>query len=98
MDRAEALQLMSALAQSNRLSALLLLVDALPEGMASSDIAAAIRTTPNTVSAHLAVLERAGLVASEKLGRSVVYRAQTVPVLHLSAFLAGAVRKDGIAQ
>ena len=37
-----ALQIMSALAQASRFAAFRALVEALPEGMASSDIAAAI--------------------------------------------------------
>jgi DNA-binding transcriptional ArsR family regulator len=88
-----ALQIMSALAQASRFAAFRVLVDALPEGMASSDIAAAIDTTPNTMSAHLAILERAGLVSSEKIGRSVIYRAETSTTEELGEFLANACRR-----
>lgn len=88
-----ALQIMSALAQASRFAAFRALVEALPEGMASSDIASAIGTTPNTMSAHLAILERAGLVSSEKIGRSVVYKAETAPAEELSAFLHDACER-----
>ncbi|MFL0587187.1 helix-turn-helix transcriptional regulator [Sphingomonas sp. ABOLG] len=93
-----ALTIMSALAQASRFSAFVALVEALPGGMASSDIAAAIGTTPNTMSAHLAILERAGLVSSEKIGRSVIYRAETDPVEGLSDFLAHACQRGRKAR
>lgn len=93
-----ALQIMSALAQVSRFEAFRALVDALPEGMASSDIAAAIGTTPNTMSAHLAILERAGLASSERIGRSVVYKAETVPAEELSAFLHDACERGRQAR
>ncbi|KQS49492.1 ArsR/SmtB family transcription factor [Sphingomonas sp. Leaf198] len=93
-----ALQVMSALAQTSRFEAFRVLVDALPEGMASSDIAAAIDTTPNTMSAHLAILERAGLVSSEKIGRSVIYRAETSTAEGLSEFLAHACQRGRTAR
>jgi DNA-binding transcriptional ArsR family regulator len=93
-----ALQVMSALAQVSRFAAFRALVDALPGGMASSDIAAAIGTTPNTMSAHLAILSRAGLVSSEKIGRSVVYRAETAPADELSHFLASACERGRKAR
>lgn len=93
-----ALQIMSALAQVSRFEAFRALVDALPEGMASSDIAAAIGTTPNTMSAHLAILERAGLVSSERIGRSVVYKAETAPAEELSAFLHDACERGRQAR
>ncbi len=93
-----ALQIMSALAQASRFAAFSALVDALPEGMASSDIATAIGTTPNTMSAHLAILERAGLVSSEKIGRSVIYRAETGPAEGLSEFLNRACRRGKTAR
>lgn len=93
-----ALQIMSALAQASRFAAFRTLVEALPEGMASSDIATAIGTTPNTMSAHLAILERVGLVSSEKIGRSVIYRAETAPAEELSGFLAHACERGKSAR
>ena len=94
----QALQVMSALAQVTRLEVFSLLVDQLPEGMASGDLAAATGTSPNTMSAHLAILARAGLVQSDKVGRTVVYRAQTTTVEELSAFLARACERGKRSQ
>ena len=81
---------MSALSQATRLEVFQRLVKVLPEGMASGELAAAIGSSPNTMSAHLAVLTRAGVVRSDKVGRTVVYRAVTKPVEELSGFLAQA--------
>ncbi len=86
----KAMQVMSALSQATRLEVFQRLVEVLPEGMASGELAAAIGSSPNTMSAHLAVLTRAGVVRSDKVGRTVIYRARTEPVEALSAFLAGA--------
>jgi len=40
------------------------------------------------MSAHLAILSRAGLVTSEKVGKTVIYRGVTGPVEELSGLLA----------
>ncbi|WP_374143209.1 ArsR/SmtB family transcription factor [Sphingomonas sp.] len=84
------MQVMSALSQATRLEVFQRLVESLPDGMASGELAAAIGSSPNTMSAHLAVLTRAGVVRSDKVGRTVVYRAVTKPVEELSGFLAQA--------
>lgn len=85
-----ALQVMSALAQSTRLEVFQRLVEELPDGMASGELAAATGSSPNTMSAHLAILSRAGLVHSDKVGRTVIYTVDTSKVEELSEFLARA--------
>lgn len=89
----QAMQVMSALAQATRLEVFRRLVDELPLGMASGDLAVATGSSPNTMSAHLAILTRAGLVQSVKIGRTVVYRADTSPVEELSEFLMRACKR-----
>jgi DNA-binding transcriptional ArsR family regulator len=84
----QALQVMSALAQSTRFEVFQRLVEELPEGMASGDLAVATGSSPNTMSAHLAILSRAGLVRSDKVGRTVIYTVDTSKVEELSDFLA----------
>lgn len=86
----QAMKVMSALSQATRLEVFRLLVDVLPDGKASGDLAIATGTSPNTMSAHLAILSRAGLVNSDKVGRTVVYRAETSTVEEVSDFLAAA--------
>lgn len=89
----EAMQVMSALSQPTRLEVFRRLVDAAPHGMASGELAVAIGSSPNTMSAHLAVLTRAGVVRSDKKGRTVIYHAVPAPVKTLSTFLANAVTR-----
>ncbi|PZP04251.1 MAG: transcriptional regulator [Sphingomonas hengshuiensis] len=82
------MQVMSALSQATRLEVFRRLVDTLPDGMASGELATAVGSSPNTMSSHLAVLTRAGIVRPDKVGRTVIYRAVTEPVEALSAFLS----------
>jgi ArsR family transcriptional regulator len=65
----------AALAQSTRLDVFRLLVKHEPEGLAAGEIAKALAVPQNTMSSHLAILARAGLVMSERKSRSIVYRA-----------------------
>lgn len=65
----------SALAQETRLEAFRLLVRHEPEGLAAGEIARQLGVPHNTMSAHLAVLVRAGLAASQRQSRSIIYRA-----------------------
>ncbi len=60
-----------ALADAQRIRALVLLQRG---EMCVCEVVSALGLAPSTVSRHLAVLERAGLVASRKLGRWVHYR------------------------
>jgi DNA-binding transcriptional ArsR family regulator len=65
----------AALAQSTRLDVFRLLVRHEPKGLAAGDIARALAVPQNTMSSHLAVLSRAGLVSTQRFSRSIVYRA-----------------------
>ena len=78
---------LGALAQTHRLAAFRALVQAGEAGMAAGDIAAALGLPPSTLSFHLAQLEAAGLVASTRHGRSLVYAAQFDTMAGLVAYL-----------
>ena len=65
----------AALAQETRLAAFRLLVRAGPAGLPAGEIARTLGTAPSTLSTHLGLLQRAGLVSSERRSRQVVYRA-----------------------
>jgi ArsR family transcriptional regulator len=75
MESETAILSFAALAQSTRLDVFRLLVKHEPDGLAAGDIARALAVPQNTMSSHLAILSRAGLVISERQGRSIVYRA-----------------------
>ena len=75
MESEAAILALAALAQSTRLEVFRLLVKHEPEGLAAGDIAKALAVPQNTMSSHLAVLSRAGLVSAQRFSRSIVYRA-----------------------
>ena len=55
--------------------------------MPAGDIAEQLNVPANTMSSHLAVLSRAGLVASRKQGRSVIYAVDVEGTRNLLSFL-----------
>lgn len=75
METESAILALAALAQSTRLDVFRLLVKNEPEGLAAGEIAKALAVPQNTMSAHLSVLSRAGLVTARRISRSIVYRA-----------------------
>ena len=81
------MEALSALAQETRLATFRLLVEAGPGGVPAGDVARALGVPQNTMSTHLAVLARAGLVASRRESRSVIYRAEMEGVRALIGFL-----------
>ncbi|MBP1807759.1 DNA-binding transcriptional ArsR family regulator [Rubellimicrobium aerolatum] len=58
-----------------------------PDGLPAGELARALGVPANTLSAHLAILSHAGLVAGERDGRSVIYRARLERVRALTLFL-----------
>jgi DNA-binding transcriptional ArsR family regulator len=87
MDSDRIILAMAALAQPTRLDAFRLLVKYEPEGLPAGEIAEALAVPHNTLSAHLAVLSRAGLVTSRRSSRSIVYRADLRAVRNMTLFL-----------
>lgn len=74
-DEPEALDALSALGQSTRLRIFRHLVTMAPEPVAAGAIAEALGCLQNTLSTHLAILTRAGLITSVRDGRSILYAA-----------------------
>lgn len=87
MESDSAIAALSALAQPTRLDCFRLLVRHEPDGLAAGDIAGQLKVPQNTMSAHLAILARAGLVTSERRSRSIVYRVDLVGLRSLMLFL-----------
>ncbi|HTE98871.1 MAG TPA: metalloregulator ArsR/SmtB family transcription factor [Bradyrhizobium sp.] len=75
MDPENAILALAALAQPTRLDVFRLLVRHEPEGLAAGDIAKMLAVPQNTMSSHLSILSRAGLVSAQRFSRSIVYRA-----------------------
>lgn len=87
MDMDGAIRSLSALAQATRLDVFRLLVRHEPDGLPAGEIARELGVPHNTMSAHLGLLGRAGLVRSTRHGRSIVYRAELAAIRELVSFL-----------
>ncbi len=87
MDPEPAILTLAALAQSTRLDVFRLLVKHEPDGLPAGDIARHLVVPHNTMSAHLGILSRAGLVRSERQSRSIIYRADLDRLREVMTFL-----------
>lgn len=87
MDNESTILALAALAQSTRLDVFRLLVKREPDGLPAGEIAKALAVPQNTMSAHLAVLSRAGLLSAQRISRSIVYRADLPRFQSVMAFL-----------
>jgi ArsR family transcriptional regulator len=75
MDEIEIIAALAALAQPTRLSVFRLLVKHEPAGLPAGEIAHELAVPHNTMSTHLAVLTRGGLISAEQQSRTIIYRA-----------------------
>jgi ArsR family transcriptional regulator len=82
-----AVDALGALAHETRLSVFRMLVQAGPEGLIAGAIAGQAAVPPSTMSHHLATLERAGLVQSQRESRLIRYRIDFAGMRRLLAFL-----------
>jgi ArsR family transcriptional regulator, arsenate/arsenite/antimonite-responsive transcriptional repressor len=82
-----AIEALSALAQPTRLEAFRMLVKQEPHGLPAGEIARRLNVPHNTMSTHLGILTRAGLISVERHGRSLLYRVELTAVRNLVVFL-----------
>jgi ArsR family transcriptional regulator, arsenate/arsenite/antimonite-responsive transcriptional repressor len=87
MSAPHALAALAALGQPTRLEIFRLLMRAEPEGMAAGLIAGKVGCPHNTLSSHLSILARSGLVRGARNGRSIIYRADVEGIRTLIGFL-----------
>lgn len=87
MDIIQASRALAALSQETRLETFRLLVRAGIEGLPAGEIARAQAIPHNTMSSHLAILAAAGLISSQRQGRSIIYRTDFEGTRELLAFL-----------
>ena len=87
MDTKNAITALAALAQPTRLDTFRLLVAREPEGVPVGELARLIDVPQNTMSTHLAILTRAGLIIGERRSRSIVYRASLDRFRQIALFL-----------
>ncbi len=82
-----AISALAALAQPTRLAIFRLLIKHEPIGITAGVIADTIGAPHNTLSSHLAILVRAGLLCSSRDGRTIIYRADVNGMQSLISFL-----------
>ncbi|WP_281857613.1 ArsR/SmtB family transcription factor [Litoreibacter halocynthiae] len=87
MDKNHALDAFAALSQATRLDVFRLLVKAGDAGMPAGDIGDALDVRQNTMSTHLSVLTRSGLIRNTRDGRSIRYFVDMDGMRGLLAFL-----------
>jgi ArsR family transcriptional regulator, arsenate/arsenite/antimonite-responsive transcriptional repressor len=87
MDTSTAAQVLSALSHPTRIEAFRALVKSEPDGLAAGEIARRGAVPHNTMSAHLATLERVGLIAGERRSRSIIYRVSFDRIREVMLFL-----------
>ena len=87
MSAPHALAALAALGQPTRLEIFRLLMRAGPRGLPAGSIAETIGCPHNTLSSHLGILARSGLVRGTRDGRSIIYRADVESIRTLIAFL-----------
>jgi ArsR family transcriptional regulator len=82
-----AISALAALAQPTRLAIFRLLIKHEPIGITAGVIAETVGAPHNTISTHLAILVRAGLLRSSRDGRTIVYRSDVEGMRSLISFL-----------
>lgn len=87
MESDQAILAFAALAQSTRLDVFRLLMRHEPDGLPAGDIARHLAVPHNTMSTHLAILTRAGLIEAERQSRSIIYRGRLDAVRGLAGYL-----------
>ena len=87
MKDAQALAMLSALSQETRLHIVRYLVQRGIEGSPAGEIGEFVGAISSRTSFHLAALERAGVVSSERQSRKIIYRANIENLGGLVSFL-----------
>ena len=87
MDLESSVAALSALAQPTRLEVFRLLVRNEPVGLPAGKIAKRLDVPHNTMSTHLNILSRAGLISSQRQSRSIQYRVELTAVRSLVVYL-----------
>jgi ArsR family transcriptional regulator len=87
MNQTDAIEALAALAQPTRIAAFRLLVRVGPEGLPALEISRQLGTKPSTLSGHLSILKRAGVLVATRHQREIHYAANLATVNALVQFL-----------
>lgn len=87
MTQDDAIEAFGALAQGSRMSIFRMLVSVGPEGLTATEVARRQGIVPSTLSGHLAVLKRAGLLRATRKSREIHYAADLDAMNRLMRFM-----------
>jgi len=87
MDQNTAIEAFGGLAQTTRMAIFRLLVHTGPDGLQAGEIGRRLNIVPSTLSSHLAVLKRAGLLHATRHQREIHYAANLGMVNDIIGFL-----------
>lgn len=87
MNEDSAIDAFAALAQPTRLAAFRLLIRTGPKGLPALEISRQLGTKPSTLSGHLSILKRAGVLTATRHQREIHYAANLASVNALVEFL-----------
>ena len=87
MNSQEAVLKLAALSQESRIEIFRLLVRQAKAGLKAGEIAEQMQIQPNTLSFHLKELTSAGLIQSQRQGRSIIYSLEVGGMRELIHYL-----------
>lgn len=87
MDQNDAIEAFAALAQESRLSIFRVLVKEEPQGLPVGEISRRLNIVPSTLSGHLGILKRAGLLKSTRHQREIHYATNLESMSDLIRFV-----------
>jgi len=87
MKEEKVLSMLSALSQETRLKILRYLVQRGEAGASAGEIGKAVEATSSRASFHLAALEQAGVISSQRQSRHIIYQAEIGNLGRLISFL-----------
>ena len=87
MDQTGAIEVFSALAQPTRISVFRLLVQVGPEGLPALEVSRRLDIVPSTLSGHLSILKRSGILTATRHQREIHYAANVAAVNEMIRFL-----------
>ena len=87
MNENQALAMLGALSQETRLRIVRYLVSCGDAGASAGDVGRQVGAASSRASFHLSALEQAGVIASERQSRFIIYRADIAALGGLMSFL-----------
>lgn len=87
MKQEQAIECFGALAQETRIAIMKLLVRNSPDGLRVSEISRRLNVIPSTLSGHLNVLKRSGLLRSRRNQREIIYSVDLETINDMMLFI-----------